>query len=218
MTLRYKPHGFAVKLIVHRRNTAAELAAIPDRYGVEIDLRSAGEALVLHHDPFTNGEHFERWLEGYRHGTLILNVKEDGLEPRLTELMQARSIEDYFFLDQAFPTLVRCARTGERRCAVRVSEFEPAALALGLAGRVDWVWVDCFTRFPLMREEAGQLVDAGFKLCIVSPELQGRDAETEVPAMAGLLRERRIRFDAVCTKHPDLWEREWGREHETAFA
>lgn len=198
-----------MKLIAHRRNTAAELAATPPRYGVEIDLRSDGGALVLHHDPFTPGEDFERWLEGYRHGTLILNVKEDGLESRITASLRARGIEDYFFLDQALPTLVRCARTGEeRRCAVRVSEFEPPALALALAGRIDWAWVDCFTRFPLTRAEAGRLVDAGFRLCIVSPELQGRNAEAEAPALAALLRERGVRPDAVCTKRPDLWERE----------
>lgn len=197
-----------MKLIVHRRNTAVELAATPNRYGVEIDLRSAGDALVLHHDPFAAGESFRRWLDAYRHGTLILNVKEDGLELRVTALMREREIEDYFFLDQAFPSLVHCARTGERRCAIRVSEFESVATALTLAGQIDWVWVDCFTRFPLALEEAQQLAAAGFKLCIVSPELQGRDAATEVPALATLLCAQGVRPDAVCTKRPDLWERE----------
>ena len=197
-----------MKLIVHRRNTVPELAATPREYGVEIDLRTAGDALVLHHDPFAAGADFRRWLDAYRHGTLILNVKEDGLEPSVTARLRERGIEDYFFLDQAFPSLVRSAGTGERRCAVRVSEYEPIATALTLAGRIDWVWVDCFTRFPLTSQEAQQLGAAGFKLCIVSPELQGRDATVEVPALATLLRARGIRPDAVCTKHPDLWERE----------
>ena len=197
-----------MKLIAHRRNTVPELVATPVRYGVEVDLRSAGDALVLHHDPFVAGEDFRCWLDAYRHGTLILNVKEDGLEPRVTALMRERGIEDYFFLDQAFPSLVNCARAGERRCAVRVSEFESVATALTLAGRINWVWVDCYTGFPLTQQEARQLTAAGFKLCIVSPELQGRDAVAEVPALATLLRTCRIRPDAVCTKHPDLWERE----------
>lgn len=195
-------------LIAHRRNTAAELAATPTRYGVEIDLRSAGDALVLHHDPFTAGEDFADWLGGYRHGTLALNVKEDGLEARITALLRERGATDYFFLDQAFPTLAACARDGERRCAVRVSEFEAPATALSLAGRLDWVWVDCFSRFPLEAAAAQQLRAAGFRLCIVSPELQGRDAAREIPQLAELLRERRVHPAAVCTKRPDLWERE----------
>ncbi|WP_216073237.1 hypothetical protein, partial [Acinetobacter nosocomialis] len=74
-----------------------------------------------HHDPFVAGERFDDWLRGYRHGTLILNVKEEGLEDALLARMQAAGISDFFFLDQSFPFLVRTSRRGERRCAVRVS-------------------------------------------------------------------------------------------------
>ena len=50
------------------------------------------------------------------------------------------------------------------------------------------------------------LESAGFKLCLVSPELQGRSAENEIPRLVELLRERDIFADAVCTKRPELWE------------
>ena len=195
-----------MKLISHRRNTLAELQATPSKYGVEVDIRSQGKDLVIHHDPFVVGEPFEDWFRAYQHGTLILNVKEEGLEGRLIELMKSRGFEDYFFLDQSFPYLVKWSRAGEHRCAVRVSEFESVETAMTLAGKVDWVWVDCFTRFPLTHEAAQQLQQAGFKLCLVSPELQGRDAATEIPALIELLRQRGIVAEAVCTKRPDLWE------------
>jgi hypothetical protein len=196
-----------MKLISHRRNTIAELRATDPKYGVEVDIRSAGQRLIIHHDPFSVGEFFDEWIDAYRHGTLILNVKEEGLEARLIALMKSKGIVDYFFLDQSFPFLVKWSRAGERRCAVRVSEFESIETALVLAGKVDWVWVDCFTHFPLTYETAQQLKCAGFKLCLVSPELQGRDAEVEVPKLAALLKEQNIDADAVCTKRPDLWER-----------
>lgn len=195
-----------MKLIAHRRNTLAELLATPATYGVEVDIRSYGNKLVIHHDPFIEGESFDAWIAAYRHGTLILNIKEEGLEVRLIELMKLHGIEDYFFLDQSFPFLIKWSNMGERRCAVRVSEFESVETALSLAGRVDWVWVDCFTHFPLSRESAKRLTDAGFKLCLVSPELQGRNAESEIPALAAQLSERGIQPDAICTKRPDLWE------------
>ena len=195
-----------MKLISHRRNTLAELRATPSKYGIEVDIRSQGKELVIHHDPFVAGEPFEAWFLAYQHGTLILNVKEEGLEGRLTELMKSRGFDDYFFLDQSFPYLVKWSRAGEHRCAVRVSEFESVETAMTLAGKVDWVWVDCFTRFPLTREAAQHLQQAGFKLCLVSPELQGRDAATEIPALIELLRQRGIVAEAVCTKRPDLWE------------
>ncbi|WP_310630226.1 phosphatidylinositol-specific phospholipase C/glycerophosphodiester phosphodiesterase family protein [Paraburkholderia sp.] len=199
-----------MKLISHRRNTIAELEATPRQYGVEVDIRSQGAELVIHHDPFESGTPFDAWLAAYEHGTLILNVKEEGLEARLIKMMSEKGLEDYFFLDQSFPFLVKWSRLGERRCAVRVSEYESIETALTLAGRVDWIWVDCFTHFALTAEEARRLRDAGFKLCLVSPELQGRDANVEIPQLVDLLAERNIEADAVCTKRPDLWERAVG--------
>ena len=196
-----------MKLISHRRNTIAELRATDHKYGVEVDIRSEEQKLIMHHDPFVAGESFDEWIDAYQHGTLILNVKEEGLEARLIALMASKGIDDYFFLDQSFPFLVKWSKAGEHRCAVRVSEFESIETALTLAGKVDWVWVDCFTRFPLSHEDGQRLKKAGFKLCLVSPELQGRDAETEIPLLIRLLGDRGIQADAVCTKRPDLWEK-----------
>ena len=195
-----------MQIIAHRRNKASELQATPTEYGIELDLRSRGQDVIIHHDPFADGERLADWLDHYRHGTLILNVKEEGLEERLIGMMKERGIDDYFFLDQSFPFLIKWSGKGEHRCAVRVSEFESIETALTLAGKVDWVWVDCFTRFPLTGMQARQLQDAGFKLCLVSPELQGRQAETEVPALVKLLQQEGIKAEAVCTKRPDLWE------------
>jgi hypothetical protein len=191
-------------IVRHRRNTLEELRATPRDLGIELDLRSRGEDLIIHHDAFVDGERFEDWLSGYRHGLLILNVKEEGLEDRLIALMRERGIEDYFFLDQSFPFLVRTAKRGESRCAVRVSEFESIDTALSLAGKIDWVWVDCFTRFPLDGAQAKRLQDAGFKLCLVSPELQGRSTD-EIAELRALLVREGIAAEAVCTKEPALW-------------
>ena len=193
-------------IIRHRRNTIAELASTPPSLGIEVDIRSYGDRLVTHHDPFVEGDAFEEWLESYRHGTLILNVKEEGLEDRLLDLMHRHRIDDFFFLDQSFPFLVRTARRGESRCAVRVSEFESVDTALGLGGMVDWVWVDCFLWFPLNRESADRLRGAGFKLCLVSPELQGRIAAEDVVALRATLAGQGITADAVCTKTPERWQ------------
>ena len=191
--------------IRHRRNTVAELRATPPEWGVEVDIRSQGTELVIHHDPFVAGERFETWLAAYRHRLAILNVKEEGLEGRVLAAMAARGIEDFFFLDQSFPFLIRTAKAGERRCAVRVSEFETVETALSLAGLVDWVWVDCFSRFPLDRAQADRLKRAGFRLCLVSPELQGRDDPGEIDAMRRLVDDLGIEIDAVCSKTPERW-------------
>jgi hypothetical protein len=195
-----------MKFISHRRNTIEELQATPREYGVEVDIRSDHGQLLIHHDPFAKGDDFEQWLKHFQHGTLILNIKEEGLEARLIDLMKQYKIEDYFFLDQSFPFLIKWSKLGEHHCAVRVSEFESIETALSLAGKIDWVWVDCFTKFPLAGIDAKRLQDAGFKLCLVSPELQGRPADTAIPELAKLLNERHITADAICTKNPELWK------------
>ena len=192
-------------IIRHRRNTRAELEQTPRQYGIELDIRSQGHELILHHDPFAGGERFADWLDSFQHGTLILNVKEEGLEDRVLGLMKERGIGDFFFLDQSFPFLIKTARAGESRCAIRISEFESIETSLSLAGMVDWVWVDCFTKFPLTTTDADRLSEAGFKLCLVSPELQGRMAPEEITAMRALLADLGITAAAVCTKTPELW-------------
>ena len=191
--------------VAHRINRAEGLRAVPSEFGVELDLRSQGPEIVIHHDPFAAGENFEDWLKSYRHRLLILNVKEEGLESRLLSLMAAHGIEDFFFLDQSFPFLMKTARSGEKRCAVRVSEYESVETALSLAGMVGWVWVDCFTRFPLTAADAARLKQAGMQLCFVSPELQGRTDPDHVRGFRREIEEAGIIGDAVCTKYLDLW-------------
>ena len=194
-----------MELIYHRRNSIEELTSSDAKYGIEVDIRSNGNDLIIHHDPLFPGLLFREWIDYYKHGTLILNVKEEGLEQHLISLMSERQLDKFFFLDQSFPFLVKTANSGESRCAVRVSEFESVETALSLAGKIDWVWLDCFTKFPIGIAQYKALKNADFKLCLVSPELQGRDADIEIPETANFMRENEMVMDAVCTKRPDLW-------------
>jgi hypothetical protein len=56
-----------------------------------------------------------------------------------------------------------------------------------------------------MGDQAERLQKAGLRLCLVSPELQGRHAETEIPTLIEFLKQQGIVAEAVCTKRPDLW-------------
>jgi hypothetical protein len=188
--------------ISHRINTAAQLAATPRQYGVELDLRDRGERLILQHDPFADGEDFDEYLRQYQHGLLILNIKSERIEPRVLDSIRAAGVKDYFFLDCSFPMIRWLVSRGERRIAVRFSEFEPIESALALAGQVQWVWVDCFSRMPL-DDKSYAALKKHFKLCVVSPELQGRGVETIADYVHELVP---YPVDAVCTKRPDLWQ------------
>jgi hypothetical protein len=193
-------------IVSHRRNTIEELESTPSNLGVEVDIRSQSDELIIHHDPFSPGVSFAKWLDSYKHKLLILNVKEEGLEERIIQLMAKKEIENYFFLDQSFPFLIKWANKGERRLAIRVSEYESIETALNLRDKIQWAWIDCFTRFPLSEKNIDSIKSSGLKLCIVSPELQGRNADTEVPEMRNQIKALDLKIDAVCTKRVDLWQ------------
>lgn len=190
--------------IIHRVNTIEALKKVPREFGVEMDLHGFDSGLVVHHEPFTKAVDFERWLDAYDHRFLLLNIKEEGIENRVRQIVLARGIEDFFMLDLSFPALIKMVRKGECRVAVRISEYEPVEGALALAGQVGWVWVDVFKGFPLHKSQCDQLHDANFKICLVSPELHGRNKE-ETHDMKNQLEAKGITPDAVCTKWPELW-------------
>ena len=79
-----------MKIYSHRRNSKEELISTPAKFGVEIDIRSVGNDLILQHDPFTGGTLFTDWLGHYSHSGLILNLKEDGLESQLLTILKER--------------------------------------------------------------------------------------------------------------------------------
>lgn len=194
--------------ICHRINHAQELAGIPTAYGVELDLRDGLDGRIyLEHDPFTPGEDFETYLKHYHHGTIILNVKSERIEEKALGLVKKAGVEDYFFLDSSFPMIFLLSQKGIYETALRFSEFEGLDTIRTMAGRAKWVWVDCFTKCPLTTESAKELKELGYKICIVSPELQGRPDDIEKHGQ--LLLSMGIVPDAICTKQKNIpiWQK-----------
>lgn len=188
-------------LIEHRVNSVSKLQTVPHHCGVEIDIRDYDGDLRCTHDPFQSGESLDFLLSHYAHRLAIFNVKCDGLEKEIFRLAAKYEIKDYFFLDCAAPTLVQMVHKGERKIAVRYSEFEPIECALAYRGKADWVWVDCFSRLPLDSQSYEQL-RKDFMICLVSPELQGHPRsmiQAYRQQLAGM------EIDAVCTDFCADW-------------
>jgi hypothetical protein len=184
--------------IAHRVNTIKDLLKTPVEYGVEIDLRDFGEKLILQHDPFKDGESFEEYLKNYNHGTMILNIKSEGIETRVLKLIQQHNIKSYFFLDCSFPMINFLSSKGERNIALRFSEFEGIDTISLMSKKIEWIWVDCFTKLPISFKNYKMLKDLNYKLCLVSPELQNQDLKLEL--YKDYLQKEGIIFNAICTK------------------
>lgn len=195
-----------MEYIAHRVNTLEELSKIPFEYGVELDLRDFGNDIIISHDPFVKGELFEDYLRNYQHGTMILNIKSERIEHEVLKLVKKYNIKNYFFLDSSFPMIHLLSSLGEDNIAIRLSEYEGMDTLIKMQGKVKWVWVDCFTKLPIDNQDYTKLKEMGYKLCLVSPELQNQAEKITEYKM--YLENEGISFDAICTKikNIDLWK------------
>ena len=162
-----------MEIIIHRINKIKVLKTINPLFGVEIDIRTYRNNLILSHDPFKKGDKLEDYLNEYRHGTLILNIKESGIENNVMSLIQKYdNVKNYFLLDVEFPYIFSVSKNNFKNIAIRFSEFESIDTVLRFKGLVDWVWIDTFTKLPLNQNSINVLKD--FKTCLVCPERWNR--------------------------------------------
>jgi hypothetical protein len=190
-------------IIKHRVNSVKELNEISTEFGIEIDLRANHNKIFLSHDAFAEGVELKNWLKYFNHKFLICNVKEDGLEERILESLEFFGIKEYFFLDQPIPTLIKSI-SRDYIVASRVSEYETIESAI--LQNSNWLWIDSFTgNWDHLIPCIFQAKKLGKRVCLVSPELQGRFDRDETMEIKQIILESGI--DAVCTKFPELWGR-----------
>ena len=181
--------------IAHRINTIEELRKTPTEYGVEIDIRADYSGLYLNHELFTSGDRLEDFLKEYHHGLLILDIKEERVEFEVLRLLEKYNITNYFFLDCSFPMINWLVNHGERKVALRFSEYESVDTLCLMRNKCDWVWVDTFTRNPLDEVTYNVIKTLGYKICFVSPELQGQPEKKE----EYLSQISKFDIEAICT-------------------
>lgn len=186
-------------IVSHRVNTIEKLKQTPRECGVEIDIRPYKDKLVLHHDPFIEGTDFEEFLKNYNHSLLILDVKAEGVEKEVLALVRKYQIKNYFLLGVTPPFIVKLIKESEHAIAVRFSEFESMETCLNFAGKVDWIFIDNFSRLPI-ENDSFKILRKQFKLCIVSPELLHRD---EIQETKKILENNPV--DAVLTNNIQGW-------------
>lgn len=192
-----------MECIAHRVNRISELEQVPEEYGVELDLRDdLNGRIYISHNPFEPGDDFEEYLKQYHHGTMILNIKSERIEIKILELLEQYGVSKYFFLDSSFPMIYLLSQRGEKNIALRLSEYEGMDTIRNMAGKVNWVWVDCFTKIPVDKDRFEELKALGYRTCFVSPELQGRPEDVE--DYKNFLNDKGMKFDAVCTKQYNI--------------
>ncbi len=162
-------------IIVHRVNTIKSLKSVDTDLGCEIDIRTDGSQLILNHDPFKKGDNLIDYLDEYQHGTLVLNIKETGIENDVLDEVKKRKIKSYFLLDVEFPYIIKAFMRNENNIAIRFSEYETIENVITFKNNLKWVWVDLVSKIPI-NEFNFKLLNQ-FNLCLVCPSLWNRSNE-----------------------------------------
>ena len=147
-------------------------------FGTETDIRDLKGELVISHDMPTGDEiRFEEFLalaSSYQHIhslTLALNIKSDGLLAPLETIVAEHKHLDIFVFDMSVPDSRSYLNSG-LPTFMRMSEVEKTAAWLDQA---EGIWLDGFTSIWYDSKMLYSILSKGKKLCIVWPELHGRD-------------------------------------------
>lgn len=149
-------------------------------FGTETDIRDYKGELVISHDiadaKAIKLEHFFDIYKSFNNNLpLALNIKADGLQLNLKEIIKKYEIENYFVFDMSIPDTLSYLKH-EFRVFTRHSEYElkPAFYDISTG-----VWLDEFHSHWIDESVLIEHIKNQKKICIVSPDLHKRDYQRE---------------------------------------
>jgi glycerophosphoryl diester phosphodiesterase len=174
-----------MRIVAHRgfwqtqdeKNTRAAFErALEGGFGIETDVRDALGKLVISHDMPRGAElEFGAVLDLCSKfpdsRPLALNVKSDGMQKAMRDELARCATTGHYVFDMSVPDTLGYLREGIP-VFTRLSEFEPVP---AFAAKAVGVWLDAFESDWFDIDSVRDLVERGKHVCVVSPELHGRD-------------------------------------------
>ena len=199
-----------MKIIAHRgfwqtepeKNTRVAIKrAIDNGFGFETDFRDCrGQILISHNPPegkeLTANEVFKMYQDAGSNEPLALNIKADGLQEMMENLLKKYGITNYFFFDMSVcDTIIYCEK--KLKIASRLSEYEND---MPFYKNCSTVWIDYFKSDGPTIEKVMETIKEGKNACVVSPELHKRDYQEMWKKLKPFMKEDRF---YLCTDYPD---------------
>ncbi|MGX2971477.1 hypothetical protein [Helicobacter sp. T3_23-1059] len=190
--------------------------AFQNGFGVESDLRDCYANLVISHDiPNANAIHAKQLFALYQKFAresntnltklppLALNIKADGLQNLLKNLLEKYQIQNYFCFDMSVPDMRYYAHFG-LTFFTRQSEIEQTP---ALYDEAEGVWCDEFYSHWISESTILAHLENGKKVAIVSPELHKRDHKSAWHDYKQILYSHNLQDNKnifLCTDFPHL--------------
>lgn len=151
-------------------------------FGTETDIRDLNGRLVISHDmPVENeanitvADFFELYKSYHSDLPIALNIKADGLQKELMNLLKQYNVFNYFVFDMSVPDGLLYLNQGFN-AFTRQSEYETIP---SFYPEATGIWLDEFKGHWIDENTIKHHTDNQKKICIVSPELHKRTHELE---------------------------------------
>ena len=145
-------------------------------FGTETDFRDYKGEIVISHDIATEdcitaSAFFEIYNSYDSRPSLALNIKADGLQKLMQELLKKYEIKNYFAFDMSIPDTIGYLKN-DIRFYTRQSEYE---LTPSLYDSCNGIWLDCFEKIWYNEELIKNHLKNNKSITFVSPELHKRN-------------------------------------------
>ena len=146
------------------------LKSIDLGYGIEFDVRDYNSKIVISHDlPNKSSPKLEDLFKkiNYKGVYLLINIKSDGLQAKLNNLIKKYKINNYFVFDMSIPDTLIYIKY-KIKFLIRISEFENN---IELINKSSGLWIDHFKSSRFNFDYITSFIKYRKKIFIVSPEL-----------------------------------------------
>jgi len=174
-------------------------------FGTETDVRDYKGELVISHDIadekcISAKEMFEIYNKYDNTLPLALNIKADGLQIKLKELLEEYKITNYFVFDMSVPDGLGYLKQNIK-AFTRESEYEKLP---SFYEEAYGIWLDEFQGHWITKEAIEKHIKNNKQICIVSPDLHQREYKNEWQNYKEIEKELRVNYMMICTDYPEI--------------
>lgn len=174
-------------------------------FGTETDIRDYKDKLVISHDMadekcISVKEMFEIYNKYDNTLPLALNIKADGLQTKLKELLEEYNITNYFVFDMSVPDGLGYLKQN-MKAFTRESEYEKVP---SFYDEACGIWLDEFQEHWITKEVIEKHIKNNKQICIVSPDLHKREYIKEWQHYKIIEKELGIDNLMICTDYPEI--------------
>jgi glycerophosphoryl diester phosphodiesterase len=173
-------------------------------FGTETDIRDYQGELVISHDIADEKcISVQEMLDIYNRYDnslpLALNIKADGLQVKLKELLKEYKISNYFVFDMSVPDGLQYLKQ-DIKAFTRESEYEKIP---SFYNDACGIWLDEFKGHWIDKEVIQKHIENNKQICIVSPDLHKREYKEEWQHYKEIEKELGIDNLMICTDFPE---------------